>query len=109
MIKPAIFHAEALRTIRSFPAEVRRELGKAIFDLQRGELLKMPLSRPMPTIATGVEELRIRDKSGSYRTFCLARSERGVLVFHAFTKKTRETPKREVETGGKRLKELLNE
>lgn len=108
-MKPAIFHREALETIRCFPAEVRRELGKAVFDLQRGETLKMPVSRPLPGVAAGVEELRIRERNGSCRAFCLARLERGVLVFHVFRKKTQETPKHELTLGRKRLKELLNE
>jgi len=109
MIKPALFHRETLETIRTFPVEVRREFGKAIFDLQKGETLKMPVSRPMPGIGPGVEELRIRDRSGSYRVFYVARRERGVLVFHAFVKKTRETARREINLGRKRLKELMNE
>ncbi len=67
--------------IRSFPREVRQELGKAIFELQRGEVLKMPLSRPMIGVGAGVEELRIRDRNGSYRVFYMARLARGVLVF----------------------------
>ncbi|MGB7845587.1 MAG: type II toxin-antitoxin system RelE/ParE family toxin [Candidatus Acidiferrum sp.] len=106
-MKPAIFHPQALAAIRSFPAEVRRELGKAIFDLQRGEVLKMPLSRPMAEIAAGGEELRIRDRSGSYRAFYFTRSVRGVLVFHAFVKKSQKTARREIVLGAKRLKELL--
>jgi phage-related protein len=107
--KPAIFHPSARETIRSFPVEVRKELGKAIFDLQRGHILAMPLSRPMPSVAIGVEELRIRDRAGIFRVFCYARLARGVLVFHAFTKKTAQTPRNQLALGKKRLKELLNE
>jgi phage-related protein len=81
MRQPAIFHREALETVRSFPARVRRELGKAIFDLQKGETLRMPVSRPMPEIGAGVEEIRIRDRGGSYRAFYLARLEGGILIF----------------------------
>lgn len=88
---------------------MRRELGKAIFDLQRGEALGMPLSRPMPSIAPGVAELRIRDRSGIYRTFYYVNSPRGILVFHAFVKKTQTTPKHELDLANKRLKELLHE
>jgi phage-related protein len=69
-LKPVIFHPAAIAAIRLFPAEVRKELGKAVFDLQKGETLSMPLSRPMPSIRSGVEELRIRDRSGIYRTLC---------------------------------------
>ena len=47
-MKAAIFHPAARETIRAFPVEVRKELGKAVYDLQRGEALSMPLSRAMP-------------------------------------------------------------
>jgi phage-related protein len=93
-VKPAVFHPAARNTIRSFPDDVRRELGKAIFDLQRGESLAMPLSRAMPSVATGAAELRIRDRRGIYRAFYYAALARGILVFHAFVKKSRETPSR---------------
>jgi hypothetical protein len=63
-VKAAIFHPAAITAIRLFPGEVRGELGKAIFDLQNGEALGMPLSRSMPSVDTGVSELRIRDRSG---------------------------------------------
>jgi phage-related protein len=108
-VRAAVFHPAARGLIRSFPEDVRRELGKAIFDLQRGEALGMPLSRPMPSIASGAGELRIRDRGGIYRAFYYTNSPRGILVFHAFMKKTRTTPKQELELGKKRLKELLHE
>jgi phage-related protein len=108
-VKAAIFHTAAREAIRLFPKDVRRELGKAVFDLQKGAVLPMPLSRPMPSVATGVEELRIRDQTGIYRVFYYARVPRGVLVFHAFTKKSRATPRHELELGRKRLRELLDE
>jgi phage-related protein len=108
-MKVAVFHPGARAAIRSFPQEVRRELGKAIFDLQKGEALGMPLSRPMASVAAGVEELRIRDRGGIYRAFYYTKSADGILIFHAFVKKTQATPGREMELGRKRLKELLHE
>ena len=68
-MKPAIFHRAAREAIRAFPTAVKRQLGKAILDLQKGHHLGMPLSRPMPEVAVGVEELRLRDEAGIYRTF----------------------------------------
>ena len=109
MVKAAIFHPAVRAAIRSFPEDVRQELGKAIYDLQKGAVLAMPLSRPMPSIEPGAAELRIRDKTGIYRTFYYSRSVRGILVFHAFVKKTQATPVREIDLGKKRLKELLHE
>jgi phage-related protein len=69
----------------------------------------MPLSKPINSVAPRVEELRIRDSSGAYRAFYYLRDIRGVLVFHAFVKKSQKTPKDEIETGRRRLKEMLNE
>jgi phage-related protein len=108
-VKAAIFYLGASAAIRSFPKDVRRELGKAIFDLQNGAILAMPLSRPMPSIEPGAAELRFRDRSGIYRAFYYTRSPRGILVFHAFVKKSQATPVRELNLGKKRLKELLHE
>ena len=63
----------------------------------------------MPTVAIGVAELRVKDREGTYRTFYYARHERGILVMHAFTKKTQATPAREISLARRRLKELLDE
>lgn len=106
-VKEAILHPAARLTIKAFPADVRKEIGKAIFDLQKGEKLVMPLSRPMPSVGAGVGEIRVRDAAGIYRVFYYVKSVRGILVFHAFVKKGQKTPQYEIELGQKRLKELL--
>jgi phage-related protein len=107
-MRPAIFHPKALEAIRAFPEEVRRELGQAIFDLQKGASIGMPMCRSMPSVAVGAEEIRIKDRSGVYRAFTYRKSKAGVLIFHAFQKKTQKTPDHEIELGKKRLKELLH-
>lgn len=108
-MKPAIFHPKARLAIQDFPEDVRRELGKAIFDLQKGTKLSMPLSKAMPSVGSGVEELRIKDRSGAFRVFYLTRFRDAIIVFHAFQKKTQKTPKHEIEVGQKRLKEMIYE
>jgi len=108
-VKPAIFHPAAIAAIREFPESVRKELGKAILDLQEGGVLGMPLSRPNAAVAKGISELRIRGRDGIYRVFYYAQAERGILIVHGFMKKTRATEQRELELGRKRLKELLDE
>ena len=108
-MKPAVFHPKARDDIKAFPIDVRRGLGKLIFDLQKGEKLSMPLSRPMSSVAVGVEELRIKDRSGSYRIFYYTRWADSVLIFHAFKKKTQKTPSHEIALARKRLKEMLDE
>ncbi len=69
----------------------------------------MPLSRPMPEVAVGVEELRIHDDAGIYRTFYFKKSERGSLIPHACVKKTQKTPQHEIALARKRLKEMRDE
>ena len=108
-MKAAVFHPKARDSIRDFPEDVRREFGKAIFDLQNGAKLAMPLSRPMPSIGLGVEELRVRDRSGAYRVFYYTRLADSILIFHAFSKKTQKTPINEIALAQRRLKEILDE
>jgi phage-related protein len=69
----------------------------------------MPLSRPVPSIAPGVSELRLHGEDGQFRAFYFTASAPGILVFHAFAKKTRQTAPAEIQTGRRRLKEMLNE
>jgi phage-related protein len=105
-VRNAIFHPKVRDTVRSWPQPVRREFGEAIFSLQQGVTLGTPRSKPMRTVAAGVEELRIKDADGQYRIFYLAKFAAGVLVFHAFIKKTRATPHHEIDLARKRLKEM---
>jgi len=87
---------------------VRREFGKAIFDLQKVTSLRC-LSRPMSSVGPGVEELRVRDRSGAYRLFYYTRLADSILIFHAFGKKTQKTPPHEIALAQKRLQEMLDE
>lgn len=76
--------------------------------MQIGEQIGMPNSRPMPAVGAGVSELRVKVEDGSYRVFYYTASPLGILVFHAFVKKTQRTPPLEMDVARKRLKELLD-
>jgi phage-related protein len=69
---------------------------------------RKPAARPMPTVASGVSELRVKGEDGIFRVFYFTATAKGVLVFHAFAKKTQRTPPLEIELAKKRLKELLD-
>jgi phage-related protein len=86
-------------------------LGKALFALQIGEQLGMPLSRPMPVVGPGVAELRVRGEDGQFRAFYFTASdsEEGILAVHAFAKKTQQTPPADIKLARKRLKEMLDD
>ena len=108
MVRSIVFHPKAREAIRRFPKEVRTRLGKGLFRLQMGESISMPNSRTMPKVAAGVSELRVIGGDGAYRAFYYTASAQGVLVFHAFVKKSQRTPPLEIELARKRLKELLD-
>jgi phage-related protein len=107
-VRPIILHPKARDEIRRFPKEARVRLGRSLFRLQMGETLGMPQSRPMPAVAPGVSELRVRGQDGIFRVFYFAATAKGVLVFHALAKKSQRTPPLEVELARKRLKELID-
>ncbi len=107
MVRPVEIHSNAREAIRRFSKDVRVEFGSALIKVQLGMALGLPLSRPMPSIHAGAHEFRFRDAGGVHRVFYYVKLERAILVFHAFTKKTRKTPQSEIELGRKRLKEML--
>ena len=105
-MKPIVFHPKALALIRGEDPESRKAIGEALRDLQKGISLGMPLSRPMPEVASGVHELRVRGKTSAVRVFYFVKLAEAILVFHAFHKKTQKTPQREVAIGQQRLREV---
>jgi phage-related protein len=60
----------------------------------------------MPSVGSGVREVRIRDQSGAFRVIYLATRPEAVYVLHAFQKKTEATAKRDLDLAETRLKEL---
>ena len=106
-MKAVDFHPVALKIIRGFSINVRKTIGQAILELQKGEKLSMPLSRSVKSIGLGVEEIRVKDLSGIYRVFYLVRMKGRIIVFHAFVKKTQRIPQKEIKTAKKRLKEVI--
>lgn len=104
--KPVIFHPRAHAEIQEMSRMIRKRLGDLLRQLQQGHALTMPHSRPMPIVALGVEELRVKDESGHCRAFVVRKTPRGILVLHVFSKKSRETPRGAIELARQRLKEI---
>jgi phage-related protein len=51
--------------------------------------------------------LRLRGEDGQFRAVYFTASAEGIVVFHAFEKKTRHTPPAGIHAGRRRLKEML--
>ena len=62
--------------------------------------------KPMSSVGAGVEEIRVRT-GREHRIFYVAKFEEAVYVLHAFEKKTRKTPKPDLNLARSRLPELL--
>lgn len=62
----------------------------------------------MPAVGVGVSELRVKTQDGAYRAFYYTATTRGIIVFHAFVKKSQQTPPMEIVFARKRLKEILD-
>jgi phage-related protein len=108
-IKPVDFHSRALEFIQAQPASIRRQVGEALRDLQKGLSPGMPLCRPMTAIAPGVSELRVKGEGTVVRVFYYLRKADAIIVFHAFQKKSQKTPSREIHLARQRLQEVLHE
>ena len=102
------FHPRAREALRSYPEEVRYEFGRTLQRVQEGIKLSMPQSRPLPVVASGAHELRVRGADGIYRVFYFTSSPVAIMVFHAFVKKTRKSPALQIQLARARLKEMVH-
>lgn len=82
----------------------RREMGMRLRQLQEGELLGMPHSRPMPVIGARCHELRVNDEHKTWRLIYRIDQD-AIIVLEVFEKKTRTTPQQVVEACQRRLRQ----
>jgi phage-related protein len=97
------WEGDSLEVIRRFPRDIRANLGN---DLQRLDLGEAPLDYgSMGKVLPGVYELRDRDAERWYRVLYIA-MKGWIFVLHCFTKKSNQTPQRDIETARLRLAAL---
>ena len=83
---------------------VRMAIGSELRLLQNGE---KPLhARPLKTVRRGVWELRISEKEGQFRVVYLIKRRDRIYVLHVFQKKTRRTPRKDIDLARQRFKEV---
>ena len=99
--KPIIWLHGEVKT-PPFSLEARIEAGVLLRRLQRGERLSMPHSRSMPVIGSNCHELRIVDRSVTWRLIYLFEAD-AVVILEVFSKKTTKTPEQVLETCRRRL------
>ena len=73
--------------------------------LEFGPNLGLPHTRAM---GERLVELRVRGPEGIARAFYCALVGQRILMLHVFIKKSQKTPRRELETAKRRLREVLH-
>jgi phage-related protein len=94
--KPLVWLRAEVRT-PPFSAAARLEAGILLRRLQRGEMLGLPQSRPMPAIGPRCYELRIPDERGTWRVIYRIDTD-AIVIGAVFAKKTAQTPKHIIES-----------
>ena len=82
--------------------QVKRAAGFYLNQVQDGESLSMPISRPMASIGPRVHELRLSDEAGDWRVMYRI-DEDCVVVIDVFKKTTKATPNHVIDLCQRRL------
>lgn len=101
--KPLVWLHGAIKT-PPFSKEARLEAGFLLRQLQAGETLSLPHSRPMPSIGRRCHELRVNDKNKSWRIIYRT-DEDAIIILEIFEKRTNQTPQHVIQVCQKRLRE----
>lgn len=106
MFEIEYFHERVLAEIQSWPVDVLADYARLVELLaDHGPDLRLPHSR---SLGEGLFELRPRGRSGIGRAFYCFVVDRRIVVVHAFIKKSRQTPDKELKLARRRFKEIFN-
>ena len=104
--KPVVWLDDSRKRVREFPAMARQRAGFELWAVQQGD---DPSDwKTMSSVGPGVREIRIH-ADGEFRVLYVARFEEAIYVLHAFEKKSRRTPKADVDLADARYRGLVNE
>ena len=86
-----------------FSTNARIEAGYLLRQIQKGVMLSMPQSRPMPSIGPKCHELRINYENLTWRIIYRIYTDL-ILILEVFEKKTSKTPKSVIDVCKQRIK-----
>jgi phage-related protein len=99
--KPLVWLHTEVKT-PPFSQEARIEAGVLLRQLQRGEALSLPHSRPMSSIGSRCHELRIVDRDAAWRIMYRIDLD-AIVIVEVFSKKSQKTPPSVIERCQERL------
>ncbi|MBX3234511.1 MAG: type II toxin-antitoxin system RelE/ParE family toxin [Nitrospira sp.] len=89
----------------TFRRAFRKQLGFSSSKFNKGK--SRMIWKPMASIGSGVQEIRVRDDTGIYRVFYVAKFQEAVYVLHVFKKRSQKTARPDIELGKSRYADLL--
>ena len=105
--RPLIWIGSSRRDLRGFPRQVRRDVGKALYAAQQGEI--DPAAKPLQGLGgRSVLEVVADHDGDTWRAVYTVRFQEAIYVLHAFQKKSKKgiaTPKKEIDLIHRRLAE----
>jgi len=108
--KPVIWIGDSRRELKSFPDQVRLDIGAALFEAQTGS--KSVKAKPLSGIGSGILEVVADHRGDTFRAVYTLKIRGFVIVLHVFQKKSNKgiaTPKREMELVEQRMKKALED
>jgi phage-related protein len=93
------------RDHQDVPGERPTVAGFQLWRVQRG--LEPNDWKPMPSVGVGVQEIRIHTDI-EHRVLYVAKFAEAVYVLHAFEKRTRRTPQKDLDLARQRFRSLIN-
>jgi phage-related protein len=102
-LKPIRWLGATRDDIREQRPAIRNEFGQQLLRVQMG---LMPNNyKAMSAVGPGAYEIRVRDADGIARLMYAAKIHDTICVLHVFTKKSRRTPKTDIDIAKKRYRE----
>jgi phage-related protein len=107
--KPTHWYSEQLREeVREWPPAARQEMGRQLKKVEYGR--EPDDFKPMPSIGSGVNEIRVAHDGDQYRLMYVAKFPEAIYVLHVVTrKKTQKTAQSDIEIARKRYKKLVGQ
>ena len=107
-MKPTHFVGSSLADLKSFPADVRMDVGFALHQAEQGE--KSLHATPLVGFkGAGVLEVISNSDGKTYRAVYTVKLSEAVFVLHCFQKKTQKTASPDIELATKRYRQLVKE
>jgi phage-related protein len=105
--RPLIWVGSSRRDLRTFPSQVRRDIGQALYAAQEGDT--DPAAKPLKGFGRGfVVEIVADHRGDTWRAVYTVRFQEAIYVLHAFQKKSKKgiaTPKKDIDLIHRRLAE----